>query len=63
MHCPQVVDDGALILTLFSAPGTVNYTINGDWWCMPTNPITLGDSEGILLKRILGPLVGLLVHD
>ena len=27
MHCPQVVDDGALILTLFSASGAVNYTI------------------------------------
>ena len=27
MHCPQVVDDGALILTLFSAPGAVSYTI------------------------------------
>ena len=27
MHCPQVVDDGALVLALFSTPGAVSYTI------------------------------------
>ena len=27
MDCPQVVDDGALVLTFFYAPGAVSYTI------------------------------------
>ena len=31
MHCPQVVDDGALILTFFSASGVVSYTIKVLW--------------------------------
>ena len=27
MHCPYVVDDGALILTLFSTPGAVGQPV------------------------------------
>ena len=58
MHCPQVVDNGALVLTFFSAPGAAGYTIkvcSTLGWHMPATPITLGDSEGDTTQKNFKP--------
>ena len=49
MHCPEVIDDCALILALLPTPRAVHHPtevmyVSGS--CMPVRSITLGDSDG-----------------
>ena len=58
MHCLQVINNCALVLTHFPTPGAVGLPLkwhSASGSCMPVNPITLGDSDGDTTLKNFSP--------